>query len=51
VNGRIALGSYRLHRPVIHSDDFTGVHDFNRKSCGGGMASQLGPQVILVSDE
>jgi hypothetical protein len=50
VNGRIALGADRLDRFVIHGDDFTGVDDFNGESRGGGIASQIGPQLDFVPD-
>ena len=49
-NGGVTLGADRLYRLVIHGDDFAGVHDFNRQSCGGRVASQFGSQLIFVSD-
>ena len=51
MNGGIALGADGLDGLVLHSNDFTGVDDFNGQSRGGGMIDELGPQVFFVPDK
>ena len=44
--GRVALGAHRLHRFVLHGDDFAGVHDFDGQAGGGRIALQFRPDAL-----